>query len=142
MHRYYEVTTRFRAVHRLGYRSTSSTQTRAGALLQLRPPATGVPVDVTGWVRSARLQKHYSFLEVNDGSSAKNLQVVWPTDSGALPSDARSSAGTGSCVRIRGLLVPSPKPSQPVEVHADSVEVLGGVPADVYPLQKKVRLSS
>lgn len=120
-----------------GARAFSVRAPRVAELLAWRPPPAGVPVDVTGWVRSARFQKQYSFLEVNDGTSARSLQVVWRTDGLALQTAQRSRAGTGSCVRVRGLLVPSPKPGQPVEVQAIDVSLLGGTDADTYPLQKK-----
>ena len=92
-------------------------------------------VTITAWVRTARHQKNVSFLELNDGSCASSLQAVWDTR-GASPSD-RTFMGTGACVRVRGRVVPSPKPGQAVELQASAVTLLGGCDAATYPLQKK-----
>lgn len=96
-------------------------------------------VSVTGWIRSARVQKAYSFVEVTDGSCAANLQVMWPTErADSVVTGDKKALTTGASVQIRGKLVASPKPGQRVEVAADSIAVLGPADAVQYPLQKKV----
>lgn len=106
---------------------------------------TGQRATVTGMIRSARRQKKYSFLELNDGSCAQSLQVVWG-ESGAANPTATSPAVispedsprllTGASVTVHGTLVQSPKAGQAVELQAERVTLEGGVDAS-YPLQKK-----
>ena len=103
----------------------------------LEPARVGTAATVTAWVRTARHQKTYSFLELNDGSCAGSLQVVWRNDGTVSPAE-RAALGTGSSVRVAGALVASPKPGQAVELVADTVTLVGGCDAAVYPLQKKV----
>jgi asparaginyl-tRNA synthetase len=94
----------------------------------------GQPVTVAGWIRTARQSKAVAFLELNDGSFFKNLQVVYdPTDPAfaGLP-----NLTTGSALVVSGELVASPKPEQPFELKASSIEVEGLADAE-YPLQKK-----
>jgi asparaginyl-tRNA synthetase len=101
-------------------------------LLQLEAEADTVLVQ--GWVRTRRDAKGCSFLEINDGSSRQNLQVV--LDAG-LPDYAQlSQFTTGASVAASGRLVPSPAKGQKWELHAQHVELIG--PSDAsYPLQKK-----
>jgi asparaginyl-tRNA synthetase len=100
--------------------------------------ATGTAVTATGWVRSVRSQKAYSFLELNDGTTPGNLQVVWRNGEPAVLSDADKRAlATGASVVVEGTLAASPKPQQPVELHATRVRCVGGAHPDAYPVQKK-----
>lgn len=99
--------------------------------------AIGRQLRATGWVRSVRSQKSYSFLELNDGTSATNLQVIWKNSEIALADDQKALLSTGASVTIEGTLVASPKPNQPVELQAKSVTVVGGANAESYPIQKK-----
>jgi asparaginyl-tRNA synthetase len=99
--------------------------------------ASAAPRDdfsVQGWVRTRRDAKTFSFLEVNDGSCLKSLQVIADA---TLPNYADiQRLNTGASVRVRGRLVASQGQGQKWEVKADAVEILG--PADTtYPLQKK-----
>lgn len=110
-------------------------------LLQCKP-VEGEPqsCSVTGWVRTARLQKSYNFLSVNDGSTPQNIQVVWKaTDDVVSPASDLKNLTNGCAVTIDGNLCASPKPAQPVELQATSVRVVGRSDAEAYPLQKKVR---
>ena len=94
----------------------------------------------SGWIRSVRRQKRFSFLELNDGSSAVNLQVVWPESDAAHPLPFAEAEGallsTGASVHVEGVLLPSPKAGQSVELAARSIRVVGACDAS-YPLQKK-----
>ena len=97
-------------------------------------PADGSPVRLSGWVRTLRDSKAFAFIELNDGSSFRNLQVVC---SDTLPNfDQVTHITTGSAVTVSGKLVLTPDMKQPFEVHAEEVVVEGLAEGD-YPLQKK-----
>jgi asparaginyl-tRNA synthetase len=100
----------------------------------LASPAPRDALLVQGWVRTRREAKTFSFLELNDGSCLKNLQVIADA---ALPNYAEiQHLNTGASVSVRGQLVASQGQGQKWEVTAAAVEILG--PADAtYPLQKK-----
>ena len=91
---------------------------------------------VQGWIRTRRESKTFAFLEVNDGSTIKNLQIIADQQ---LPgyADWIKEFTTGSCVGIKGKLVPSQGKGQSVEMQAQQVEVYGTADAETYPLQKK-----
>ena len=94
-------------------------------------------VIIMGWVRTRRDSKGgFSFLEINDGSCLKNLQVIadHSIDSFDLVS---GKLHTGSCVGVTGELVQSPGKGQSVELQAKSIEIYGKADPDQYPLQKK-----
>jgi asparaginyl-tRNA synthetase len=99
--------------------------------------ASSSPCDallVRGWVRTRRDAKTFSFLELNDGSCPKNLQVI--VDS-SLPNYAEiQRLTTGASVSVQGRLVASQGQGQKWEVKADVVTVIGTADA-TYPLQKK-----
>ena len=94
----------------------------------------GKTVALNGWVRTARDVKACAFVELNDGSVVKNIQLV----ADAQGEHYRRAAGlnVGTAVRITGEVVKSPNPKQPVEVHIKTLEIEGECPSD-YPLQKK-----
>ncbi|MDG5814047.1 asparagine--tRNA ligase [Chitinispirillales bacterium ANBcel5] len=95
----------------------------------------GVDVKVSGWVRTRRESKEFSFLEINDGSTLSGLQVIAPT---TLPNytDDVARITTGSSVTVEGKLVESPGKGQRYEVQATKISIHGLAPKD-YPLQKK-----
>jgi len=91
-------------------------------------------IKVVGWVRTVRSSKDFGFIELNDGSFFKGLQIVFD---GQLNNFSEIEKTTiGSALEIVGTLVESPAAGQPFELKASSVEVLGLAEAD-YPLQKK-----
>jgi asparaginyl-tRNA synthetase len=95
------------------------------------------PVDevlVKGWVRTKRDSKDFSFIEVNDGSCLKNIQIIVNNTIDNYKDIIRIS--TGSAVAIPGKLEASKGPGQKWEVVAESVEILNVAPEN-YPLQKK-----
>ena len=94
----------------------------------------GQTLAVAGWVRTARSSKSVAFLELNDGSFFKNLQVVFEPE-GAAFADLPNLT-TGSALVAHGELVASPKPEQPYELKASRIEVQGLADPE-YPLQKK-----
>ena len=95
----------------------------------------GGEVTVRGWLRTARHAKKMSFLEVNDGSCLSGLQLVADSTCEGWEGVVRSLS-TGCAIEAVGRLVDSPGQGQRYEVHAERVELVGGVEED-YPLQKK-----
>lgn len=92
------------------------------------------PIWIQGWVRTRRDAKGFSFLEVNDGSCLKNLQVIVDA---SLPEYAEiERAGTGASISVTGKLVASQGKGQKWEVQAGGFSVPGEAGED-YPLQKK-----
>ncbi len=102
----------------------------------LKTSPTAEIMEVKGWVRTRRDAKDLSFIEINDGSCLKNLQVVAQGDMDNFESLVRKLT-TGCAVRFTGRLAASPAKGQDVEFQAESVEVYGWAPAESYPLQKK-----
>ena len=89
---------------------------------------------IQAWVRTRRDAKSFSFLELNDGSCLKNLQVIVDAD---LPNyENIVKATTGASVTVSGRLVPSQGKGQNWELQAESLTVVGEADVD-YPLQKK-----
>ncbi|MCP4680778.1 MAG: asparagine--tRNA ligase, partial [Desulfobacterales bacterium] len=91
-------------------------------------------VVVKGWVRTRRTSKGFSFIEVNDGSCLKNIQVI--ADSSLDNYDAIDGLTTGSAVSVTGKLAESPGAGQKWEIQAEHVEIISLAPED-FPLQKK-----
>ena len=87
-----------------------------------------------GWVRTRRDAKVFSFIELNDGSCIKGMQIIVDA---TLPDYANvERANTGASIEVRGKLVESKGGGQKWEVVAESFTVLGEADA-TYPLQKK-----
>ena len=91
-------------------------------------------VFVCAWVRTNRAQAQFGFLNVNDGSTLPNLQVVY--DSNLKNFEEISKFRVGSSVAIKGKVVLTPNMKQALEVHAQEVELLGDCPEN-YPIQPK-----
>ncbi len=91
-------------------------------------------ISVSGWIRTIRDSKTFGFMELNDGSFFKNLQVVF--DDTLENFSAISKLGISSSVIVQGDLVESPGAKQPFELKATSIEIAGHADPD-YPLQKK-----
>ena len=97
----------------------------------------GSEVTLMGWVRTRRDSKGgFSFLEINDGSTIKNIQVL---AEGTLPNYTHEilRLTTGCSVIVKGVLVESPGKGQKLEVQATEVAVAGWADPETYPLQKK-----
>jgi asparaginyl-tRNA synthetase len=91
-------------------------------------------MSVQGWVRTRRDSKDFSFIELNDGSCLRNLQII-AKNSLANYSDVQRLT-TGASIKVSGELVASQGKGQSWEVVADKIDIVG--PADdSYPLQKK-----
>ena len=95
----------------------------------------GQTVTVAGWARTIRDMKNFGFVELNDGSCFKNLQVV--LDAAALP-NYKEIAGqnVGAALIVTGTVVLTPEAKQPLELKATAIAVEGTSTPD-YPLQKK-----
>ena len=95
----------------------------------------GKEVLVSGWARTIRDMKTFGFIELNDGSCFKNLQIVM--DSGSLTNYKEiASQNVGAALTVTGTVVLTPEAKQPLEVKAASIAVEGPSSPD-YPLQKK-----
>ena len=95
----------------------------------------GKEVTVGGWARTIRDMKNFGFVELNDGSCFKNLQVVM--DATALENYKEIAAqNVGAALIVTGTVVLTPDAKQPLELKAASIAV-EGVSAPEYPLQKK-----
>ncbi len=98
-------------------------------------PRVGGKIDVKGWVRTRRGNKHVQFVALNDGSTINNLQIV--LDAAKFSDDDLKSVTTGSSIHVQGSLVASQGKGQSVEIQADELEVYGTADPATYPLQKK-----
>ncbi|SHF83675.1 asparaginyl-tRNA synthetase [Desulfacinum infernum DSM 9756] len=94
-------------------------------------------VTIQGWVRTRRDSKAgISFIEVNDGSCLRNLQVIAERTDPELTRVVDRLA-TGCSVQVRGVVKPSPGKGQSIEVHAREIVLFGWADPAIYPLQKK-----
>jgi asparaginyl-tRNA synthetase len=90
---------------------------------------------VQGWIRTRRDSRTFSFIELNDGSSLKNIQIIAGVD---LPNyDNLLHLTTGSAIGVRGNLLESPGKGQQFELQAQEVIIYGLSDPEKYPLQKK-----
>jgi len=101
--------------------------------LLLKQP--GDTVQARGWVKTRRDSKGVSFIQLSDGSSFTDLQIV--IDAGSIADDVLSGATTGACLSVTGELVASPGAGQAVELKAREIEIIGLADSQTYPLQKK-----
>ncbi len=99
------------------------------------PELMGTEVEAKGWVRTRRGNKHVQFVQLNDGSSVNNIQVV--LDMARFTEDQLKPVTTGSSVRVTGKLVESMGKGQTSEIQADSIELYGTADPASSPLQKK-----
>src|SRR5881275_1622626 len=94
------------------------------------------PIDslqVQGWVRTRRDSKDFSFIELNDGSTLRNLQIIAKNTLPNYPAVQRLA--TGASISVTGALVPSQGKGQKWELVADKIDIVGTAD-DSYPLQK------
>jgi len=107
-------------------------RTKINELSNFESPADEVLIK--GWVRTKRDSKDFSFIEVNDGSCLKNIQVI--ADGSLINYADITRLTTGSAVAISGSLAESPGGGQNWEIQAKDIEIISIAPED-YPLQKK-----
>ena len=97
--------------------------------------AVSSEIILRGWVRSRRDSKGITFIELNDGSRFKSMQLV--VDAGIVPDEILKQVTTGSSISATGVLVESPAKGQAVELKVMAIHVYGGADPAHYPLQKK-----
>lgn len=91
-------------------------------------------VQISGWVRTLRSSKAFGFIEVNDGSFFKNLQIVFDTNLDNF--DEISKLTIGSSIIINGVIVKTENAKQPFELHAHNIKIYN-LSDTSYPIQKK-----
>lgn len=91
-------------------------------------------VVIKGWVRNNRQSKNIGFLEVNDGSDFRNIQIVYTEQTGDVQD--LGHIGVGSSVICEGEIILTPEGKQAFEMQGSSIEVVGAAP-ESYPLQNK-----
>lgn len=107
-------------------------RTKIAGLLQAEQPIEKVLVK--GWVRTRRDSKDFSFIELNDGSSLKNIQVI--ANNNLNNYEEVKKLTTGSSVAVSGALVESKGGNQKFEIIAEEVKIYDFADED-FPLQKK-----
>jgi asparaginyl-tRNA synthetase len=90
-------------------------------------------VQVVGWIKTRRNSKELSFIELNDGSCLKNLQIILPQDMEDY--EEASKISTGASIKVTGKLVSS-SGKQKIELLASKVDIIG-TSDETYILQKK-----
>jgi asparaginyl-tRNA synthetase len=108
---------------------------RGGYVSDVLGKAPGTEVKVHGWVKTRRDSKGVHFVQLNDGSTFVDLQVV--IEAGAIADETLREVTTGACVCVTGDLVKSPAAGQAVELKARDIRVYGSADPASYPLQKK-----
>ena len=96
---------------------------------------SGVEVSVSGWARTIRDSKAFGFIELNDGSFFKSVQVVFEREK-IENYDEIAKQNVGCSLTVIGKVILTPNAKQPFEINAISVKVEGTSTPD-YPLQKK-----
>lgn len=95
----------------------------------------GQEITVSGWVRTIRVSRNFGFIELNDGSFFKNLQII--IEESKLDNFGKlAKLNVGSAITATGILELTPEAKQPFELKADAVVIEGESTPD-YPLQKK-----
>lgn len=95
----------------------------------------GKSITVQGWVRTIRDSKTLGFIDLNDGSGFKGVQIVF--EDGKIENYKEvAKLNVGSAISVSGTVVLTPQAKQPLEIHAAEVKVEGASTPD-YPLQKK-----
>lgn len=108
---------------------------RISELLTSGDQLVGTKVDVKGWVRTRRGNKNVQFVALNDGSTIKNVQIVF--DLATFTEEQLKPITTGASIHVQGELVASQGKGQSVEVLAQELEIYGTASVEDYPLQKK-----
>ncbi len=92
------------------------------------------PVTVAGWVRTIRASKDFGFIELNDGTCQKNIQVVF--DRSLENFDMIEKQNVSACLIVEGDVVLTPGARQPLEIKASNIVIHGTSEPD-FPIQKK-----
>jgi len=111
--------------------------TKCHDLFQSPSDYMGKEVTIGGWIRTTRASKGVGFIELNDGSYFRSVQVVFDGDLNAgLSFDETAKLGVGACLTVMGQIVESPGAKQPFELKATTILLEGACP-NTYVLQKK-----
>lgn len=110
-------------------------RTKISAIYREPESLAGSELTVCGWVRTLRDMKNFAFIELNDGSCHKSLQVVFEKKTLANY-DEISHQNVGAALIVKGRLELTPEAKQPFELKAAEIAVEGASTPD-YPLQKK-----
>ncbi len=110
-------------------------RTEIKELFQSMDSFGGKEITVGGWVRTIRTSKSLGFIELNDGSTFRNLQVVFE-DGKVSNFKEIGKTNVGSALVVKGEVILTPDAKQPFEIHAISIEIEGKSLPE-YPLQKK-----
>ena len=89
---------------------------------------------VSGWVRTLRSSKNFGFIEMNDGTFFKNIQIIFDTKLDNYTDITKLSIS--SSIQVEGKLVETEGAKQPFEIHATKIEIINVADLD-YPIQKK-----
>lgn len=92
-------------------------------------------VTIGGWIRTMRVSKNFGFIELNDGSFFKNLQVVFEAEALSNYNEI-TKQGVGAALIVKGVLTETPDAKQAFELKASEIAV-EGTSSPEYPLQKK-----
>eukprot|EP01114_Cavostelium_apophysatum_P005274 TRINITY_DN1606_c0_g1_i1.p1 TRINITY_DN1606_c0_g1~~TRINITY_DN1606_c0_g1_i1.p1 ORF type:complete len:564 (-),score=154.75 TRINITY_DN1606_c0_g1_i1:90-1655(-) len=119
-------------------KSRMSQRTEIRTILKDGKSFIGQTITVCGWARTIRKQGggRFTFIELNDGSAFKNLQIVVDADKPGFEDVSGANAGTGACILATGKVVASEGQNQAVELLADEVELVGKCIGADYPLAK------
>ena len=129
---------------RLGYDCPQSSREADAVISQLQPTrikdildreSAGGEVQVQGWVKTRRSSGAVAFIQISDGSTLSDLQVVVEESCPDYP--LVESLNTGASISARGSLVPSQGRGQKFEVNAGSLTVLGLADPETYPLAEE-----
>ena len=94
----------------------------------------GKKITLEGWIKNHRKQKEFGFISFSDGTFFTPIQVVYDKDIKNF--EEIQKMRVGSSIKVKGLVVESPKEGQAFEIQAQNVELLGDCPED-YPIQPK-----
>lgn len=96
---------------------------------------TDKEIIIAGWVKSCRGNGNFGFIDLNDGTSFKGMQVVFSKDK-ISNFDIVEKLNTGSAVMCKGKVILTPENKQPFEMQAEEITVIDATDSE-YPLQKK-----
>lgn len=97
--------------------------------------ALPLEIEARGWVRTKRESSNVAFINLNDGSTLLNLQIV--ADTSIFKEEILKEINTGACISVKGMLVASQGKGQTVELQASEINILGNSDPTLYPIQPK-----
>ncbi|MGM0566066.1 MAG: asparagine--tRNA ligase [Bacteroidota bacterium] len=110
-------------------------RTKIAKLISADPSSLGKEFLIKGWVRTKRASKNVAFINVNDGSTIHNIQVV--IDVNEIDSAVLQKITTGASVAVTGLLIESQGKGQQYELDGKEVKLLGAADPEKFPIQPK-----